>query len=162
MGVANVQLVFKVPDELGHSLTVEAARWTRTELLQSGVRVVLLMELWHYPMARQFHCLTKMAGVLCAMEVRGLIIDSEARPDLVLFIAGSSQVGSMTDVRTADMTGLKGRFSAAARAGVAEVMSEMLKNKKWLPLSLSQNPRFVPLVIEPGGRLGDAALGFIE
>ena len=38
----------------------------------------------------------------------------------------------------------------------------MLKNRKWLPLALSQNLRFMPLVIESGGRLGDAALGFIE
>ena len=39
---------------------------------------------------------------------------------------------------------------------------QLPENKKWLPLALSQNPRFVPLVIESGGRLGDATLGFIE
>ena len=37
----------------------------------------------------------------------------------------------------------------------------MLKNKKWLPLALSQNLRFIPLAIDTGGRLGDAAFGFI-
>ena len=45
-----------------------------------------------------------MAGVPCAMEFRDFIIDSEARPDLVLFSTDKFQVDSMTDVRTADKT----------------------------------------------------------
>ena len=103
-----------------------------------------------------------MAGAPCAMEVCDLIIDSQAHPDLVLFSTDNSQVDTMTDVRTADTTGLKECNSAAARAGAAADTSDMLKNRKWLPLALSQNLRFMPLVIESGGRLGDAALGFIE
>ena len=42
-------------------------------------------ELWHNLLVRQFHCLTKIAGVPCAMEVCDLIIDPQARPDLALF-----------------------------------------------------------------------------
>ena len=89
-------------------------------------------ELWHDPLVRQFHSLTKMAGVPCAMKVCDFIIDSQARPDHVLFSTDNSQVDTMICVRTADTTGLKKCISAAARAGAAPDTSEMLKNRKWL------------------------------
>ena len=97
-------------------------------------------------------------------QIYPLIIDSEACPDLALCSTDNTQVDTVTGVRTADTTSPKEGTSAAARAGAAADTPGMPKNKKWLPLTFSQNTRFMQLVIESSGRLGlgDAALDFIE
>ena len=43
-------------------------------------------KLRHDPLVRQLHCLTKMAGVPCAIKIRDPVAVSEARPDLALFL----------------------------------------------------------------------------
>ena len=91
------------------------------------------------------------------MDFRGHISDSEARPDLARFTAENTKVGNMEEIRTGGTAGLEECGSTATRAGAASDMPGMLKNGNWLPLVLSQKTRFVLLVFESGGRLGDAA-----
>ena len=117
---------------------------------------------WHDPLVRQFYSLARMVSAPCAMEVRDLIPESNARPDLVLYSIDNAAPDVLTDVRTSDVTGLKECISAAGTAGTAADKAELDKNSKWLPLTRPLNFEFIPLVVESGGRIGDAALNFIN
>ena len=69
---------------------------------------------------------------------------------------------TLIDVRTADATGLQVCVKAADRAGAAADDAERDKNNKWLRHTVPQGLDFVPLTFESGGRIGEAALGFID
>ena len=117
---------------------------------------------WHDPLVRQFYSLAKMVSLPCGIEVQDMITGSDARPDCVVFRSPDHDKDTLTDVRTADVTGLEECVAAANRPGAAADMSANIKNRKWLPLTEAQGYLFVPLVVESGGRVGDSALEFIN
>ena len=107
-------------------------------------------------------CIIREAGFPVQIEPRGLLRNSEDRPDLLVQGGGGAQKDLVLDVVVSDPTAPAHSQHAARRAGHAAKRAAELKNGKWLQRCEYLEKDFKPFSVESYGFLHPDAAAYIQ